>query len=303
MFGGFRADVRTDVVQFIVMFLGFGLILPFAISDLGGFGFIQDHVPPLHLTWHGGNSWQFIVVWFLIAMWTLVDPSFHQRCYAAASGKVAFKGILLSIPFWFVFDAMTATAGLYARAAVPDITQPVMAYPLLAEKILPPIAKGIFYAGMFATIMSTLNTMTLVSAISLGRDILWRFRRAPNDELVNRWTRYAIIITSLLSIVLCLVSPSVIKLWYVIGTSVIPGLLVPLVASYFEQWSVAPRYAFSAMLFGWLTSTLWLVSGWSQGIGSSAAYPFGIEPMFPGLSVSLGIWMFGRFKIRETSYR
>ena len=34
-----------------------------------------------------------------------------------------------------------------------------MAYPLLAELALPPVAKGLFYVGMLATIMSTLNTL------------------------------------------------------------------------------------------------------------------------------------------------
>ena len=295
-FGGFRADVYTDVVEFVVMFAGFGLAIPFAFLELGGIDFIQQHVPPLHLTWHGGNSPQFIVVWGLIAMWTLVDPSFHQRCYASKSGSVARNGILLSIPFWLVFDAMTATAGLYARAAVPGLGQPVMAYPLLAERILPPVAKGVFYAGMFATIMSTLNTMTLVSATSLGRDILWRLRKSEDDSPVNRYTKYGIITTALLSIMLCLLTPSVIKLWYVIGTAVIPGLLLPLVASYFDRWRVPPRFAFAAMLIGWLTSTGWLVFGWTEELGSSSLYPFGIEPMFPGLMASVITWGFGKWQ-------
>jgi SSS family solute:Na+ symporter len=272
--GGFRADVYTDVFEFVIMFIGFGIAIPYAWTKLGGFDFIQQHVPPLHLAWHGGNSTQFIAVWFFIALWTLVDPSFHQRCYAAKSGTVARNGILLSIPFWFLFDAMTATTGLYARAALPGLDQPVLAYPLLAEKILPPFAKGLFYAGMLATIMSTLNTMTLVSATSLGRDIYWRIRGGGNEASINRYTRWGLLATAIISIILCLVIPSVIRLWYTIGTAIIPGLLIPLVTSYFDRWKVEARYAFAAMLVGWLTSTCWLLSGWSAKLGSPENYPF-----------------------------
>jgi SSS family solute:Na+ symporter len=95
------------------------------------------------------------------------------------------------------------------------------------------------------------------------------------------------------SILLALMIPSVVKLWYTIGTVIIPGLLVPLVTSYFDRLRVAARYAFAAMLTGWLTSLFWLLSGWAQQLGSSAAYPLGIEPMYPGLAVSLVAWLVG----------
>jgi SSS family solute:Na+ symporter len=260
----------------------------------GGVEFLQQHVPPTHLTWNGGNSIQFVLVWFFIALWTLVDPAFHQRCYAARSGEVAQRGILFSIIFWFLFDAMTATAGLYARAAIPNLEQPVMAYPLLAELTLPPVAKGLFCVGMLATIMSTLNTLSLISATTLGRDIVWRAggktRAWQNEKTSIRW---GLMVTAVLSLLLALFIPSVIKLWYTIGTVIIPGLLLPLVTGYFEKWKAPGRYAFASMLLGWLTSLVWLLIGWTQQLGVSEYYPFGIEPMYPGLAVSVLVWWVG----------
>ncbi len=288
--GGFRADVRTDVVEFIAMFVGFAVILPYAYGKFGGAEYIAANVPPLHLRWNGGNSTQFILVWFFIALWTLVDPSFHQRCYAARSGSVARNGILLSILFWLLFDAMTATAGLYARAALPGLDQPMMAYPLLAEVTLPPGAKGVFFVGMLATIMSTLNTLAFVSATTLGRDIIWRGMEGRTALSETALTRIGLLAAAFLSIVLALLIPSVIKLWYVIGTTIVPGLLIPLVTAYFEPLRVAPRFAFSGMLLAWLTSFLWMVFGWSQGVAATAEYPLGIEPMYPGLLAGLVVW-------------
>jgi SSS family solute:Na+ symporter len=291
--GGFRADVYTDVAEFVVMFIGFGVALAVAASTLGGMDYLTASLPSLHLTWHGGNSWQFIIVWFLIALWTLVDPSFHQRCYAAKDGKTARRGILLSIPIWFIFDALTATTGLYARAVLPDLENPVMAYPMFAETVLPPVAKGLFVAGMLATVMSTLNTMTFISATTLGKDIFCRILPAVGEESMLRATRYGLLFTGLLSIGLCFVFPSVIVLWYVVGTSIIPGLLVPVVTSYFAPLKADARTAFISMIAGWLTATIWLVTGWSGGGPGSGTYPFGIEPMFPGLIASIAVWATG----------
>ena len=292
--GGFRSDVQTDILEFILMFIVIATILPFAYEKFGGLAFIEEHVPVNHLRWTGGNSAQFVLVWFFIALWTLVDPSFHQRCYAAKSGEVARKGILISIVFWIVFDAMTATAGLYARAALPDLQQPMLAYPMLAEVTLPPIAKGLFYIGMLATIMSTLNTLAFVSGTALGKDCVWRINNRGGDTSLRTYTRIGLICAACLSIVLCLVIPSVIQLWYTIGTVIVPGLLVPLVTSYFDSLRVRARYAFLSMICGWLTSSLWLLAGWSHALGSVEHYPFGIEPMFPGVGVSIVLWGIGK---------
>lgn len=291
--GGLRADIQTDVFQFLLMFIGFGVIIPYAYTAFGGLDVIERNVPPLHLTWHGGNSMQFIVVWFLIALWTLVDPAFHQRCYAARSERVARNGILVSILFWFLFDAMTATAGLYARAALPDLQEPMMAFPMLAELTLPSGARGIFFAGMLATIMSSLNTTAFIAATTFGRDILWRVRREEDESRVTAYTRWGLVFTGILSIIVCLAVPSVIRQWYTIGTVIVPGLLVPLVTSYFERLRVPAHIALGSMTLGWMTSSGWLVAGWGVEFGTSEHYPLGIEPMIAGFVASLLVWAYG----------
>jgi len=289
--GGFKADVATDVFEFFVMFLGFAVIIPYAAVQYGALPFLESHLPPLHLTLHGGHSTTYIIVWFFIALWTFVDPSFHQRCAAAGSGAVARNGILWSIPFWFLFDALTATAGLYARAVVPGLDQPVMAYPLLAEAVLPPVAKGMFYAGMLATILSTLNTLALVSGTMLGRDIIGRWRGVP--EAGTGAVRWGIVVAAVGSIALAYAVPSVIRLWYSIGTAIIPGLLLPLVTSYYERWKAPASWTLAAMAAGWLISTGWLLASWE---GGEILPLWGIEPMYPGLLASVAIWAMGRVR-------
>jgi SSS family solute:Na+ symporter len=209
--------------------------------------------------------------------------------------------------FWVIFDMMTATVGLYARAALPGLAQPVMAYPLIAEALLPPVAKGFFFVGLLATMMSTLNTLMLVSGTMLGRDMI-RIARGGGVPVVGdggdaneqRRVQWGMVVSAVLAIGLALAVPSVIKLWYVIGTTLVPGLLVPLVTSYFDGLRVDARTAFYAMLGGWLTSLGWMLAGWQLQYGSAESYPLGIEPMFPGLLVSVGIWMWGMQRARKT---
>lgn len=291
--GGFRADVRTDVVEFGFMFAGFAVILPWCVAGHGGADFLRANLPPLHFTWHGGNDPQYVLVWFFIALWTFVDPSFHQRCYAARDSRTARAGILVSVAFWFLFDLMTVTTGLYARAILPGLADPVTAYPLLAEAVLPPAAKGMFFAGILATIMSTLNTNVFVSAQTLGRDIVLRLARRGNltggiagesDPAQASWTRIGLAAALALAIPMAILVPSVVGIWYTVGTVTIPGLIVPVLAAYSGRWSLAPGAAFAAMAGGWLASTGWWIGGLAAGGGSPL---FGIEPIYPGLAVSV----------------
>lgn len=287
--GGFRADVRVNVVQFVLMFLGFALVLPFCGLELGGFGWLRDTLvaqgAALHLTWHGGNSPLYILAWFFIALWTMVDPGFHQRCYAAESSRTAQRGVLVSIGFWFVFDLMTTTAGLYARAALPDI-DPLMAYPLLAELLLPPLAKGIFFTGMLATIMSTLVSFTFLCGVTFSRDVVWRAVGGDEDAGVAKWTGIGLLLTSVLALLLVHYFKSVVDLWYLSGSVFIPGLLLPLLTAYGSRRRYARWPMVAGMVLGSGLSLGWLVWGQTHLVDGWAVYPFGIEPLYPGLLVS-----------------
>lgn len=296
--GGLHSDVRTNSVEFILMYVGFGVILPYCYLHYGGLSFIQKHIPSGHLTLTGGNSWQYIIAWFFIASWTLIDPAFHQRCYAAKSGKVARYGILGSVLFWLFFDFMTSTTGLYARAIVPNLNQPAMSYPALAEVVLPSFVKGLFYVGLLATIMSSLESLTFISAVTIGKDILFRFlnrhRESSDDgKRILAYSQVGIFVTAIISIAISILLPSVIQMWYDLGTVFIPGLLIPLVTSYFPKLRVESKYIFPSMTFGWLTSLLWLLSGLLRSSALNPEYFLNIQPMYPGLLLSALFYAWG----------
>ena len=287
--GGLRTDIRVNVFQFALMFLGFGLIVPMAVMRYGGLSFLTSHLPAGHFQPSGGNNWQFILVWFLIAMWTLVDPGFHQRCYAAKSGRVARNGILVSILFWFVFDFLTTTAGLYARAALPDLADPKMSYLALAEAILPSGLKGLFFVGILATVMSTVLSYTFLGAVTLGRDVVWRARAETSEDSVKSYTRWGLAATGALAAALALAIPSVVSLWYSIGSACVPGLLVPVLDSYFSKERMPRAWCLGCMAAGSAASVAWLIAGALRG----GSYPLALEPMLPGLALSaamLAVW-------------
>lgn len=296
--GGFGAVIRTDMLQVILMFGGFILLLFFAAGEFGGFGTLLSSVSETHLDITGGNSWQYILVWFFIALWTFVDPSFHQRSAAAESPETARNGIFISIGFWIFFDFLTCFAGLYAFAILGGgLENPVLAYPILADHILPVGIKGLFFVSLLAIIMSTLDSYLFISGQTLGRDYLRAYFPAVDPTLL---TRAGILLSALLGILLIIIYPSVIDLWYVIGSVFIPGMLIPVLGIYLKPFHLPPRFISISILLCTSISFLWLFVGTFLSGGDDYTF-LGIEPFYPGLAVALILWVSGRAALQKGS--
>jgi len=301
LFGGLRSVVKTDVFQFLLMFGGFGIVLPFAWHKIGPIAEVLRGLPAGHLDILGHLKLQQVIAWAVIALWTIISPSFFQRCSAARDERTARKGIVISVAFWFLFDMMTLTAGFYARYALPQI-DPVMAFPLLGYKVLPPLLLGIFFVGMLATIMSTLDSMAFLSAITLGRDVFWRLRGSrESGTAVMRYTRYGLVVAALLSVVLALTYRSVIDLWYLFGSLIIPILLIPLITSFSPRWLLSPRQITTMMALVATVEAGWWLAGILTGTLLAPAYPLHIEPIYPGLALSAGLYIILRWTRRPKS--
>jgi SSS family solute:Na+ symporter len=287
--GGFGAVVRTDMLQVVLMFGGFIMLLGFAMAEFGGFGTLWQNLPDGHRDFTGGQSWQYIIVWFFIALWTFVDPSFHQRAAAAKTPQTARKGIFISILFWVAFDFLTAFTGLYAFAILgPDLAEPILSYPILASELLPVGLKGLFFVSLMAIIMSTLDSYLFLSGQTLGRDFLGKYYPEVNPNLI---TRISILAAAILGILLIIIYPSVIDLWYVIGSVFIPGLLFTVLGIYIPLFRMKPRFAVLSVVGCTLVAGFWLMMGTISG-GTDYAW-LGVEPFYPGLGVAVLLWVLG----------
>jgi len=280
--GGFRSVVSTNVLQFVLMYSGFIVALPVALHAAGGFGGVWAALPPASRAWDGGLGAQAVLVWYFIAMQTLVEPTFYQRCYAAETPAVARRGVLISVAFWVLFDFLTTFTGLAARALMPNLRDPVLSYPELGRLVLPPLANALFAVGMFATVMSTAHSYLFLGAATIGHDVVPEIR-ARVDE--RRWTMAGLLVVGAAAAALALALRSVIAIWHDVGSIVTSALLLPLALSHAPQRVRFRRGpATAGMLLTALVATGWIVAR------SGGRYPLGVEPIFPALAVSAAVW-------------
>jgi SSS family solute:Na+ symporter len=294
--GGFSAVVKTDALQFVLMFSGFIFLLTALISTtISPIQLFKD-LPTGHTSLTGGHNLGYIVVWFFIGSWTLVDPGFHQRVYAAKTEGIAKRGIIIAVLFWFLFDLMTTLTGLYAFSLLPEGTNAAQAFLVLGAKILPPGLLGIFYTAILSTVMSTLDSNSLISGISLGKDILGEFKYFQKWSTTLR-IKLSMVVLLGLGIVLAWRMQSVVDLWYTLSTITIPGLLLPTLQSILDS----PRNAnlsLTSLILSPLVSLGWFffakIDDWN--------YLWGIEPFYPGILTSVIILIIFPFIQKESQH-
>lgn len=280
--GGLRSVITTDLLQFCTMFGAFSVVVYWLVSTYGGLAFLQAKLPATHLQVPGELPWSMVLLWGLVAVWTLVDPGFHQRVAAARDVPTARKGILISVGFWVLFDGLTTACGLYARALLPELAQPVYAFPALAD-LLPPVMRGIFYAGMLVVVLSTLDAFALLSGLALARDVF-----GIRGDRQRRYVRLGVLVSASLAAVLALKLRSVVELWLSIAYLGIPVLLPVLLHSYLSPGDrpVTQGLGVRSMLAGALVSAAWFAWGVLHPVAGYPGWPLGLEPLYPGLVAS-----------------
>lgn len=304
--GGFSAVTKTDYFQCIMMFLGFMMLTGVLIFGEGASPL--ETLPESHWAPTGGQPIGSVLVWYIIALSTLAEPNFFQRAFAAKTPDVARKGLLVSILCWIIFDAMTTICGLYARALLPDLDKPLLAFPKLAVEVLPSGLLGIFFIGMFATVMSTLDSNLFTVATTFGCDIFSKKSKDLSKKLnencekraktrkntIARKTRIGLILAAILSSALAICSDSVVSLWKIFGSISASALLIPIISTYYPPLRMSASGVFWLMSLSSLTTFGWFCVG--KVLGQE---PFGVEPLFAGGTVSLIIFMIDKFRIRK----
>ena len=278
-FGGFRAIVFSDIIQFFIMCMGVMLILIFSIYHFGGLSFLKQQLPPSYFHLTGQEGLASTLSWGLIALATLINPGFYQRVFAAQSTRIAKRGILISIFVWIIFDLCTTFGAMYAKAVIPSANSQY-AYLTYAVQLLPTGLRGFVLAGIAATILSTLDSCLFLAGTTLSYDL------APS-RLKNKIFLHHIYLigVGILAIGLANYFTSNIKMvWKTLGSYFAACLLLPVIAGHLFPGKIKDEQFVFAAICGAITTTLW-----------RATKPWPIEELYIGTlatGLALLLWRF-----------
>ena len=280
MFGGFRAVVYSDLVQFFVMFSSVVVLFLFCVLGFGSkpLAMLPEHYfSPL-----GKHGIMETLVWGFIALSTLVDPNFYQRAFAAESYKTAKVGIIFSTVVWMIFDLSLTFGAMYAKALLP-LAQASDGYFEFAFKVLPQGMRGYFLAGICATVLSTLDSYIFLAGSTLAYDLV------PKKWKGNIWLHYmSFLLIAAVAILMATIFEGNIKaVWKALGSLSAASLLVPVLFGYISKQRPSDNAFVLAAGLSALTVLTWRLSDLKKDTG--------VDELYPGALVSLGVLLFFKY--------
>ena len=195
--GGLNAVVKTDIIQFLILLTGGAIVCYFSINALGGWEQLYIKTPEkmhLHLdSDHPVLPWTHLLgLFFLNINYWCANQSIMQRAIAAKNLSHAQSGLMIGGVLKYLMAIVIVIPGIALFGILGDsFNEPDLAFPYLVNTYLPVGLKGIVLCGLFASLMSTIDSTFNSLATLWSIDIYSKYfnKNATDSEKINSGRR------------------------------------------------------------------------------------------------------------------
>ena len=291
--GGLKAVIWADSIQGTVQNAGIIILYVFLFVLVGGYGGAADKAlsigEPELMNIFSMPAGELLVFLLTLGGYQVIRQDVWQRIWAARDTKIAVSGFWLSTIFGFIVTAAIFSLGTFGRLIGVTVDDPALAFYFISDAVLPAGFLVIVITALMATIISCADSNLVAGASSVANDIIKPRLKSKDELILLRCSRYAVIITSLISLVLALYIPRLIELWVTGAAMLTSGLMVPILAALF--WKRATSAGGVVSIWGGLvTAVAW------QALG----HPLGLHPVYVGIPVSLSLLIVVSFFTRSS---
>lgn len=284
--GGMRSSIYTDFLQALVLVAAFAVAVPLIVSRVGNLTLMGQMLEGLDARLTGWYLSPAELITFGLAFGLSMAAAPYQIARIYALRDVVT--VRMAIGIAFVFQALIGIAilvtGTGMRVLFPELPTPDLASSVMAVYVLTPLAGALLLAGALSAIMSTCDSVMIISAASLSHDLYGRFIRpqasARQRLAANRW---AVLIVGLVPLALAFVELGLIQEIVLDYAKIMASFFfVPVVVGL--NWRRGTTAgAVASMLGGFLAFLAWRALG--------PDYPWGVDPIFPGVLSSLVLFL------------
>lgn len=214
----------------------------------------------------------------------LCGQIYIQAVYAASDNATARKGCLWAAAVIPPLGLLGVWIGLALRnsGAVVEGSQ---ALPFFIQAHFHPLIAGLLWSGIMITVLGTSVGISFGVATNLTRDLLLRTKRAASLDdgkilLVSKVTVLASVAAA--GFFALVLEGSMILQWSYLAMGIKgAGILMPLIAAVFLPGALPPRWSILSGACG------------LAGVFLGAAFFKEVDPLLPGLAISLAVAMAG----------
>ena len=242
-FGGIRAVIATDIIQFAVLLIAIPIVLYISISTVGGYNTLLDRIPDISTQEYDLVGYFIIFLSFCIPR---MSPGMIQRCLAAKNTKQLYYSLNAAATIVAIYTLITILIGVASAMLYPGVDASYI-FPHLVQNLIPVGFTGLVIAGVIAIIMSTADTELNAGSIALVNDVIHKigyFKRINGPLL----TSFITIIMGCIAILIATHFKSVLDamlfaslLWY-------PVMICPLILGVYGLKSDDKTFIFSTII-------------------------------------------------------
>lgn len=192
LLGGVRSSSYVDFLQTLLMILGLFLGVPVVLWTFGGLLPLGEYLGSLdsRIT-HWWFSWRDLLATSLAFGLTLAAAPYEMtRYYSMRDVATVRYAIGISMGIQAIIGSCVMILGLGMRGLFPVLPSPDQASSILAATVMSPLAGALFLVGMMSAIMSTVNSVLIVTAGAFAHDLYARLVNPAATQarllLVNR---------------------------------------------------------------------------------------------------------------------
>ena len=254
--GGFRAVAWTDTVQGIVMAMGLILVFPAFVVLGGGFTKITTgllDMDPALVFAPGPKEWlhpgMLLSFWCLWVWISVANPATVKRFLVFKDSASLHRALIVGSIVAAIFYIPMFYMGAGIKTIYPGI-HPDQAIPNTYINALPGLIAGLALAAPFAAVMSTVDSLLLVMASALVRDVYQNYiNKKASEKTLHGLTYGSTVGIGLIVLIFVYYPPELIAKWIIyFGGGVTAAFLVPVLSALY--WKRATTAGAICSIFG-----------------------------------------------------
>jgi SSS family transporter len=174
--GGVRASSYVEFVQTLIMVLSLLLAVPVVLSHVGGIGALGEYVgsiePRMTGWWFSGRELLAFGVAFGFSI--AAAPYEMTRYYSMRDVRTVRYAIGIGMLAQVLIGTSVMILGIGMRGLFPFLPSADQASSILASTVMSPLLGSLFLVAMLSAIMSTVNSILLVTGGAFAHDLYKR---------------------------------------------------------------------------------------------------------------------------------
>ncbi|MDH4064377.1 MAG: sodium:solute symporter family protein [Acidobacteriota bacterium] len=183
--GGVRASSYVEFIQTLIMVLALVCSVPVVLSHVGGITALGEYVGAIEPRVTGWwFSWKALLAFGLsFGLGIAAAPYEMTRYYSMRDVATVRYAIGISMALQVMIGSSVMVLGIGMRGIYPYLPSADQASSIMAATVMPPILGSLFLVAMLSAIMSTVNSILLVTGGAFAHDL---YKRLVNPQASQR---------------------------------------------------------------------------------------------------------------------